>query len=543
MLYYVAGPSRNSRPERVIYMKNRSLLILILSALCLIVSNFIAPAIASGRGDFAPGVVLVKFNSTAAPNAIRRLARSHRLKQERHFRRIGVHRFRIPSGKNVRTVCHVLERNGIVYFAEPDYIRSARLIPNDPLFANQWDLNQIGMQAVWEIELGSPSVVTAIIDTGIDLDHPDLTSQLWINSDELAGNNVDDDNNGYVDDVVGYDFAGDGPLPPPAREDPIPDDSIVGHGTHVSGTVAGKQNNNQGITGIAPGTKVMAVRALGGALGTAYTSDLLDGIAYAVDNGAHVINMSLGGTGKSLSEYLAVRDAWENNVFIAAAAGNSGNTGNPIEYPAAFVFSMSVAANDINENIASFSSHNSFVEIAAPGVQIMSTVPDGLYEQIGWSGTSMATPHIAGVAALLYSRFPGIANWEVRAMLQNSAVDRGAVGWDEFFGFGRLSASDACNASRPDPGTLQILTPPPGGVIRPGSIVSILWNPVTSAAGYQVRATLPSGAQRLIPVSSTHYTVDPRAVSPPAGNYNVTVEALSGGGAVLASDSVAFSIQ
>jgi subtilisin family serine protease len=524
-------------------MKKRSLLTLIITALCATIATSTVHGTTAGEGDFAPGVVLVKFNAQAGPRAVRRLARAYKLKQERRFRRIGVHRFRIPSGKNVRTMCRVLERYGIVDFAEPDYLRSARLIPNDTLFANQWGLNQIGMQTVWDLELGSPSVVTAIIDTGIDLDHPDLMSQLWINSDELAGNNVDDDNNGYVDDVVGYDFAGDGAVPPPGREDPVPDDSIVGHGTHVSGTVAGKQNNNQGITGIAPGTKVMAVRALGGALGTAYTSDLLDGIAYAVDNGAHVINMSLGGTGKSLSEYLAVQDAWENNVFIAAAAGNSGDTGNPIEYPAAFVFSMSVGANDINENIASFSTHNSFVEIAAPGVQIMSTVPDGLYEQVGWSGTSMATPHVAGVAALLYSHYPGIANWEVRAMLQNSAVDRGAAGWDEFFGFGRLSASDACNASRPDPGTLQILTPPPGGVIRPGSIVSILWNPVTNAANYQLRVTLPNGAQRVIPVSSTHYTVDPRTVSPPAGGYSVTVEALNGGGAVIASDSVDFSIQ
>lgn len=253
--------------------------------------------------------------------------------------------------------------------------------------------------------------------------------------------------------------------------------------------------------------------------------------------------MSLGGMSKSLSEYLALRDAWENNVFVEAAAVNSGDSGNPIEYPAAYVFAMSVGASDINESIATFSTYNSFVEIAAPGVQIMSTVPDGLYEQIGWSGTSMATPHVAGLAALLYSRHPGIANWEVRAMLQNSAVDRGAAGWDQFYGYGRLSATGAGAASRPDPSTLQILTPPPGGVFRSGSIASVLRNPVNSAAGYQMRVTLPSGSQLVIPVSTTHYTVDPRTVSPPAGNYSTTVEALSGGGAVIASDSIDFSIE
>lgn len=137
-----------------------------------------------------------------------------------------------------------LEQFGVIDFAEPDYRRSARLIPNDTLFANQWDLNQIGMQAIWDIEVGPPNIVTAVIDTGIDIDHPDLASQLWVNPGEIAGNNVDDDNNGYVDDVIGYDFTGDGLFPLPGKEDPNPDDALVGHGSHVSGTIAAKQNNN-----------------------------------------------------------------------------------------------------------------------------------------------------------------------------------------------------------------------------------------------------------------------------------------------------------
>ncbi|MHC4745423.1 MAG: S8 family peptidase, partial [Planctomycetota bacterium] len=374
--------------------------------------------------------------------------------------------------------------------------------------------------------------------TGIDLTHPDLVNQLWQNPGEIPGNNIDDDGNGYKDDYNGYDFAGNGIFPLPGAEDPIPNDDYVGHGTHVSGTIAAEQDNSTGITGEAPGTKLMAVRVLGG-LGTGYTSDIADGIIYATDNGAQVINMSLGGPGATLTEYLALKHAWDNNVFIVAASGNDGDGSNAISYPASFLFAMSVGATDNSDNIASFSTHNTFVEISAPGVNILSTVPVSSYEG-GWNGTSMATPHVAGLAALLYSTYGDMTNWQARSMLQSAVVDRGRVGWDQYFGYGRTSAGQLLLTPQPTGDNLQILTPPNGGWFLGGSILSLLWTPVNGAVSYRITASLPSGGTAVITTADPYYTRPPSAPVP-AGNYSVTVEALGPTGATLSSDTVSFS--
>jgi thermitase len=489
-------------------------------------------------GDYAKGRVLVKFETPPGKGVLGRFAAAHRLKLRRIIPRITVHRFDIADGRTVLEVVKILSADPRVAYAEPDYIRYATYTPNDPFFGSQWDMTHIGVDLYWDLLIGSPNVVTAVLDTGIDLTHPDLVNQLWQNPGEFPGNGFDDDGNGYVDDFNGYDFAGNGAFPGPGAEDPIPNDDFVGHGTHVSGTVAAEQDNNTGITGEAPGTKLMAVRVLGGLLGSGYTSDIADGIIYATDNGAQVINMSLGGTAASLTEYLALQHAWDNNVFIAAAAGNEALSGNPISYPAAFLFAMSVGATDIWDSIASFSTHNIFVEVSAPGVNILSTVPVGTYEG-GWDGTSMAAPHVAGLAALLYSTYGDMTNWQARSMIQSAVVDPGVGGWDEYFGHGRISAGQLVVTPRPTGDDLEILTPPNNSMFPRGSILSLLWNPVNGAVNYRITASLPTGGTAVITTSKPYYTHPPSSPAP-IGNYNVVIEALNGAGATLSSDSVTF---
>ncbi len=504
---------------------------------------FSGSALAADRltGEYAPNRILVKFKEVPNKAAVKNFASNHNLRLRRVIPSIIVHGFKIDGGRSVGEVVARLSADPRVAFAEPDYIRYSTYIPNDPFFGSQWDMTHIGMPAYWDFFAGLPVVVTAVIDTGIALTHPDFADQLWVNVGEVFANGIDDDGNGYVDDIWGYDFAGDGAFPAPGAKDWLPNDDLSGHGTHVSGTIAAQQDNSIGITGVAPGTKLMAVRVLGGALGIGFSSDIAEGVTYATDNGAHVINMSLGGTAASLTEYLALKHAWDNNVFIAAASGNDGDSGNPVSYPNGFAFTTSVGATDNLDAIASFSSHNIFVEVSAPGVNIFSTVPISMGSyQGGWNGTSMATPHVAGLAALLYSTDPAnMKNWQVRSMLQRATVDVGAAGWDQFFGHGRVSATELIVVSRPTGDNLEILTPPDGGVFPPGSLMALLWNPVNGAVNYRITANLPTGGTATINTTDPYYTHPPSSPAPP-GTYTVTVDALDGGGSTISSDTVTF---
>ncbi|MCE9615589.1 MAG: S8 family serine peptidase [Lentisphaerae bacterium] len=504
----------------------------------LLLASCLAGAVQAQTDACAPGIVLVKFRPGMDTTLVNRIIERHGLRLNRILPHIGAQRFRIPSGHSEWLLARLLASYPQVEYAEPDYIRYASYISNDPLLAQQWDVFNMRMPQAWDVTRGSTNVVVGVLDTGITLAHPDLASALWINTDEIPGNNIDDDHNGYVDDRNGYDFAGDASIPLQRGQDPIPNDT-EGHGTHVSGTIAAQQNNGTGISGFAPLTKIMAVKVLGGILGTGYTSDIVDGITYAVDNGAKVLNMSLGGAAKSMAEYNALKYAWEHNVLIVAAAGNSGNGANPVEYPAAYPFTISVGATSGDDVIAYFSTHNGFVEVCAPGVNILSTVPPNAYEWDGWSGTSMATPHVTAMAALLAAMHPGIANWELRSMIQNSCIELGAPGWDPYYGYGRLDALLAVGKQRPRVDRLEILTPAPNAVVPAGSIPAALWNPVAGATFYRIKATLPGGGQKLISLYDTYYALLPSTYLQP-GTYTLVIEAIAGNGTFITSDSVSF---
>ncbi len=301
---------------------------------------------------------------------------------------------------------------------EPNYHVYALEIPNDPYLGHLWGLynygqtdgtidSDIDILEAWESTTGSSDIIVAVIDSGIDYTHPDLTNQIWVNTDEIPDNGLDDDNNGYIDDRFGYDFS---------QNDNDPFDEN-GHGTHCAGIIAAEGNNNIGIAGINWRCSIMPCRFLD-AGGSGTVTDAIEAINYAVANKAKILNNSWGGGGYSTALKAAIENAEEQGVLFVAAAGNSA-TNNDLHphYPSSYTCSniISVAATDDRDDIASFSCYGKqSVDISAPGVRILSTVPGGY----NWySGTSMATPHVSGVAALLLSLNPNMTLLELKSRL------------------------------------------------------------------------------------------------------------------------------
>jgi thermitase len=341
-----------------------------------------------------------------------------------------------------------------VEWAEPNYIFSLDFIPNDPYYATYQStyLGRMQMPTAWDYTTGRPDIIVAIADTGVDMSHPDLRDGIWTNPDEAPGNGIDDDNNGFIDDVHGWDFA---------DNDNLPDDNH-GHGTHVAGIAAARINNGIGIAGIAGRATIMPLDVFKGGIGT-YDS-LIRAIVYATDNGARVINMSLGATSYSRGEQAAVEYAWSHGVVSVAAAGNTGL--NTYHYPAAQPHVIAVAATDENDQRAGFSTYGDFVDVAAPGASIWSSYKGGSYTYM--SGTSMATPHVSGLAALLLSLNPDLTPDTVSDLIEQNADDLGALGWDPYFGHGRINALRSLAQVTPNPGPTPPPTSGPPSAIWPG---------------------------------------------------------------------------
>ncbi len=293
---------------------------------------------------------------------------------------------------------------------EPNYRVHVSTAPNDSSYSSQRNSYElIGAPDAWDSETGSSDTIAAVIDTGVEYTHPDLDGNMWTNPGEIADNGIDDDANGYVDDIHGYDFFND-------DGDPMDDN---GHGTHVAGIIGAEGNNGVGVTGVVWDVRIMAVKFLGSD-GSGYTSDAVEAIEYAAANGAKVANNSWGGYGSSTALRTAICAA--SNMLVTAAAGNESNDNDSIpSYPASYDCSnvVAVAAVDNSDDLAYFSNYGSSrVDLAAPGVSILSTYMGSRYATL--SGTSMATPFVTGAAALLFSYDSGLSMSDARDLLLDS---------------------------------------------------------------------------------------------------------------------------
>jgi thermitase len=485
---------------------------------------------------FVPDEILVKFvpGTSAADTAMLHRSQGASLRSE--IPGIGVQVLQVPYGRVPEKVA-AYEKNPNVVYAEPNYIRNLQegpAAPADPGFADQWALHNVGQTGgtldadidwleTYDALLGAAldSVIIAVIDTGVDLDHPDLKL------------------------VPGWDIIGGDDDP---SDEGIPFESVYGHGTHVAGIAAAVTNNGMGVAGVAfdASIKVMPIRIFD-ANGRTTISAISNGLHYAADHGAKVINMSYGGIFRSRTEADAVRYAWNKGAVLVAAAGNDATTLK--SYPAAYPEVMAVSATNHNDSLTSYSNYGSWLSVAAPGGDdsnwpysgILSTYPD---TYAWWGGTSMAAPHVSGLASLLFAQDPSRSNSEVRAIIEQTACDLGAVGFDSTYGYGRidtLAAVQYGSESPPPP-------PPPPSEEEPMHVESITFsskaagpnnflyttvllkdssdNPL-EGAGVEMTLAHETGASwNFSGVTGADGTVTFSLRKAPAGNYSAMVKSL-----------------
>jgi subtilisin family serine protease len=351
--------------------------------------------------------------------------------------------YQVDVGANVplTQALSAFQSRSDVIQATPDFKIQAQSMPNDPSFSSLWGLSNngslggstsadINIEPAWALGTTS-TVVTAVIDSGIDYTHPDLAANIWINGNEVAGNGIDDDKNGYIDDIRGWDFANN-------DNNPMDDN---GHGTHVAGTIGAVGNNGVGVVGVAWKTSIMALKFLD-ASGSGSLSSAISAINYARVNGAKVINASWGGGGFSSALQSAITQfVSSGGIFVAAAGNESSNNVTTPSYPANYAGVISVGASTRTDLLAGFSNFGTNVDIVAPGQSILSTLPNNSYGTL--SGTSMASPHVAGAIALLWSQNPTKTASQITdaVMANTDNVLRGSTSQ-----FGRINVGKAAEA-------------------------------------------------------------------------------------------------
>ncbi|MGD8969735.1 MAG: S8 family serine peptidase [Anaerolineae bacterium] len=384
----------------------------------------------------APDRIVVKFNEGLSPAQKAQVHAARGAEVSRANPRLGSVVLHVPPGK-LASVLAAYQADPRVAYAEPDYIAHIAYEPNDPKFGDgtQWGPQKIQADLAWDLSPGDPSVVVAILDTGVDLDHPDLQSEMWTDPQ---------------DGSYGWDFVND-------DSDPQDDNR---HGTHVAGIAAAATDNGTGVVGVGFSSRIMAVKVADSS-GSCYYSNVADGVTYAVDHGARVINMSLGGYYDHSHLRDAVAYAWDAGCLLVGAAGNDNSSIS--FYPAAYEHVVGVAGTDRYDARYSNSNHGAYISVAAPAVDIYSTFwynDDPAYSYRSKTGTSMAAPHVAGLAALLFAQDGSRTNSDVWSLIEESADDLGSDGWDAYFGFGRINAYQALGT------TSTVVDPATGGTLH-----------------------------------------------------------------------------
>ncbi len=410
-----------------------------------------APALSGG----APETGLESFDRLGRDLGLLSLERlfsgARRTEEERRlFRKLGLDRYyrlRFEDSDDPIAISSIYEADESVEAAHPIAIGFADAVPNDPLFSEQYGLNNTGQSGgtvdadldapeSWDDERGNRNVVVAIVDSGVDLNHPDLAANMWRNLPEgSTPNGVDDDGNGFVDDIDGWDFVNGDRLP---QDDQRSGGLPFGHGTMVAGIAGARGNNNRGVAGVCWSLRLMPVKVLN-AGNSGSCDDIAEGVVYAAENGADIINLSV----RCDSDWPALRDAIAYahglGCVIVASAGNQSTT--VPQYPAAYDVVIAVGATDRNDALWAGSNRGTWVDVVAPGVEIRSTGWDDAYRT--GTGTSFAAPFVSGVAALALGRSPSLKNEDVRLVVQSSCDDLGAPGFDATFGHGRVNAREA----------------------------------------------------------------------------------------------------
>jgi subtilisin family serine protease len=363
---------------------------------------------------------------------------------------------------SLRELAQQLSEDDGVAYVEPNYIVRHTSLPNDPEYGEQWALPKIQAPEAWDMAKGDASVIVAVIDTGIDYNHPDLQGNLWTNPGEIAGNGIDDDGNGYIDDVRGWDFYNQ-------DNDPMDGDS---HGTHVAGTIAASTNNGQLVSGVSWHAGLVGLKFLSDD-GWGNTADAIDAVAYCAAMDFPISNNSWGGGGYSQALKDVIAQAGEMGHLFCAAAGNSASDNDvsphyPSNYDLPSILSIA-ASNDLDQ-LAWFSCYgNLTVDMAAPGENILSLIPNG--GTASYSGTSMATPHVAGAAALLLSIDPDSGYQKLKNLLMNS-VDPIPAFEGKMVAAGRLNLANAVIETSPS----WLTVAPESGSVAAGGQTNLVFS-------------------------------------------------------------------
>lgn len=389
------------------------------------------PSVQAPVGDFVPGRLLVQPRAGLSDAEFDKIVRVHGGKRRQRIAQINLQVIDLPGKADVRAIARLLRRHRHLKFAEPDMLVGPGLTPNDPYFGNAWHLPKIAAPAAWDIA-GGQGVTIAILDTGVDATHPDLAAKM------VSGWNMYDNNSDTRD--------------------------VHGHGTAVAGTAAAAGNNAIGVAAVAPNAKIMPMR-IANPSGYAYYSTIAQALNWAADNGANVANISFLGVAGSASIQSAAQYFRNKGGLTVVSAGNNGVD----EGIAPNDDIIAVAATDANDAKTSWSSFGSFVDVSAPGAGIWTTMNGGGYG--AWSGTSFASPVVAGVAALMKSANPLLTPGEIESLLFASATDLGNPGKDSWYGSGRVNAGAAVfaahhAAARDTQPPSVAITNPAGGTVK-----------------------------------------------------------------------------